>query len=176
MQRLVLKVISLRRLLRASVEDARQVRVAAGERYVVAPDSPGVSRKSRELEPNKPTQSDSPVTLPVAAGNALLMMSRSHNKREGRLMAACVSFSRAFQDNMAGLHLPVPTILFATLQTSLASTSAALGALKALGPGATVAELIGATTGLELLTVAGSMLGVFYLGAVVGSLMVATNA
>ncbi|AJW98557.1 hypothetical protein BM43_2108 [Burkholderia gladioli] len=91
-------------------------------------------------------------------------------------MAACVSFSRAFQDNMAGLHLPVPTTLFATLQTSLASTSAALGALKALGPGATVAELIGATTGLELLTVAGSMLGVFYLGAVVGSLMVATNA
>ncbi len=91
-------------------------------------------------------------------------------------MAACVSFSRAFQDNMACLHLPVPTTLFATLQTSLASTSAALGALKALGPGATVAELIGATTGLELLTIAGSMLGVFYLGAVVGSLMVATNA
>ncbi|WP_244119191.1 hypothetical protein [Burkholderia gladioli] len=72
--------------------------------------------------------------------------------------------------------MPVPTTLFATLQTSLASTSAALGALKALGPGATVAELIGATTGLEVLTVAGSMLGVFYLGAVIGSLMVATNA
>lgn len=46
-QRLVLEVISLRRLLRASVEDARQARVAAGERYVVAPDSPGVSRKPR---------------------------------------------------------------------------------------------------------------------------------
>ncbi|ALK31398.1 hypothetical protein bpln_1g26320 [Burkholderia plantarii] len=91
-------------------------------------------------------------------------------------MASCVSFSKAFQDNMAALRLPVPTTLFATLQTSLASTSAALGVLKTLGPGATVAELIGATTGLEALSVVGSMLGVFYLGAVVGSLMVATDA
>ncbi len=91
-------------------------------------------------------------------------------------MATCVSFSKAFQDNMAALRLPVPATLFSTLQTSIASVSAALGVLKALGPGATVAELIGATTGLELLSVAGSMLGVFYLGAVVGSLMVATGA
>ncbi|MCH7275078.1 MAG: hypothetical protein V4793_03055 [Paraburkholderia tropica] len=34
-QRLVLEVISLRRLLRASVEDARQLRIAAGETVVV---------------------------------------------------------------------------------------------------------------------------------------------
>ncbi len=37
------------------------------------------------------------------------------------------------------LPLPVSATLFSTFQTSIANVSAALGVLKALGPGATVA-------------------------------------
>lgn len=51
-----------------------------------------------------------------------------------------------------------------------------LGALKTLGPGATVAELIGATTALEALSVVGALSASFYVGASIGSLVVAANA
>ncbi len=77
---------------------------------------------------------------------------------------------------MAALHLPVPTTLFATLQTSLASVTSMMTTLKTLGPNATVAELVGATTRLEMLSVAGSVLASGYIGAVIGSLIVATDA
>ncbi|MCA8092816.1 hypothetical protein LGM65_18310 [Burkholderia anthina] len=92
------------------------------------------------------------------------------------LSPTCTSFSQAFQDNMNALHMPVPATLFATLQTSLASVGSMMGALKALGANVTVAELIGATTKLEMVTVGTSILGSIYLGAVIGSLMVATDA
>lgn len=88
----------------------------------------------------------------------------------------CSSFSEAFQANMTALHMPVPTTLFATLQTAVASVSTMMGALKTLGPDAKVAELFGATTKLEVATVVGAILGSVYLGAVIGSLMVATDA
>lgn len=51
-----------------------------------------------------------------------------------------------------------------------------LGALKALGPKATVAELIGATTTLEKLGVVGMMSASYYVGAMIGSLFVASDA
>ncbi len=51
-----------------------------------------------------------------------------------------------------------------------------MGILKTLGADATVGELIGATTKLEVVTVGSSILGSIYLGAVIGSLMVATDA
>ena len=88
----------------------------------------------------------------------------------------CSSFSEAFQANMTALHMPVPTTLFATLQTAVASVSTMMGALKTLGRDATVAELFGVTTKLEVATVVGAILGSVYLGAVIGSLMVATDA
>ncbi|WP_260436186.1 hypothetical protein [Burkholderia sp. Bp9143] len=77
---------------------------------------------------------------------------------------------------MTALHMPVPTTLFATLETAVASVSTMMGALNKLGPDATVAELLGATTKLEVATVVGAILGSAYLGAVIGSLMVATDA
>lgn len=91
-------------------------------------------------------------------------------------MPTCPSFSQAFQDNMTALNLPVPTTLFATVQTTLASVTSMMTVLKTVGPDATVAELIGATTKLEALSVVGSVLASAYLGAVIGSLMVATGA
>ncbi|WP_346778467.1 hypothetical protein [Burkholderia sp. Ac-20392] len=88
----------------------------------------------------------------------------------------CLSFSETFQATMTALHLPVPTTLFATLQTAVASIGTMMGALKTPGPDATVAELLGATTKLEVATVTGAILGSVYPGAVIGSLMVATDA
>ncbi|WP_230943805.1 hypothetical protein [Burkholderia anthina] len=85
-------------------------------------------------------------------------------------------FSAAFHANMTALHMPVPTTLFATLQTSIVSVAAMMDVLKTLGADATVGELIGATTKLEGVTIGSSILASIYLGAVIGSLMVATDA
>ena len=63
----------------------------------------------------------------------------------------CVSFSKAFQDNMHALRLDAPSSLFSSLQTAIGTFTTMLGALKALGPTATVAELVGATTALKSL-------------------------
>jgi hypothetical protein len=91
-------------------------------------------------------------------------------------MQTCPSFSEAFQANMAALRMPIPTTLFATLQSSIASVTSMMTILKTLGANATVAELAVATTKLEKLGIAGSMLASAYLGAVIGSLIVATDA
>lgn len=53
--------------------------------------------------------------------------------------------------------------------------SAMLGALSKLGADATVAEMIGATTGLEVLAAAAGIATAAYTGAVIGSLMVAAS-
>lgn len=52
---------------------------------------------------------------------------------------------------MRVLRLDAPTSLFSSLQTAIGTLTTMLGALKALGPDATVAELVGATTTLEKL-------------------------
>lgn len=88
----------------------------------------------------------------------------------------CVSFSKAFQDNMHALRLDAPSSLFLSLQTAIGTFTTMLGALKALGPTATVAELVGATTALEKLGAVGAMAASYYVGATLGSLIVATDA
>lgn len=88
----------------------------------------------------------------------------------------CVSFSKAFQDNMRALRLDAPTSLFSSLQTAVGTLTTMLGALKALGPDATVAELVGATTTLEKLGAVGAMAASYYVGATLGSLIVATES
>ncbi|MBU9213366.1 hypothetical protein KTD55_04775 [Burkholderia gladioli] len=77
---------------------------------------------------------------------------------------------------MVALNMPVPNGLFVTLQTAIGTASTMLGAIKTIGADATVAELVGATTGLEALMVAGSILAVGYVGAVIGSLIIAADA
>ncbi|AOJ81152.1 hypothetical protein WS86_11360 [Burkholderia savannae] len=77
---------------------------------------------------------------------------------------------------MEALGLLAPESLFGTVQTATGSLTTILGTLKALGPDATVAELIGATTGLEMLAVVSACGAAFYAGAVVSSLIVATDA
>lgn len=87
----------------------------------------------------------------------------------------CGDFSKAFQENMAALGLPAPTTLFGNVQAATANLAAMLNAFKSVGPTATIAEIIGATTGLEVLGVIGAVTASFYIGAVIGSLIVAAN-
>ncbi|REE21200.1 hypothetical protein B0G71_4352 [Paraburkholderia sp. BL27I4N3] len=88
----------------------------------------------------------------------------------------CGDFGKAFQQNMSALGLPAPSSLFGSIQAAASNVATMLGALKTLGPGATVAEIIGATTALEALSVVGALSASFYVGACVGSLIVAANA
>ncbi|MGN6314892.1 hypothetical protein [Trinickia sp.] len=76
---------------------------------------------------------------------------------------------------MAALNLPAPDSLFSTYTTAMTNLSAMLGALSKLGADATVAEMMGATTGLEMLAAIAGISAAAYTGAVIGSLMVAAS-
>ena len=84
-------------------------------------------------------------------------------------------FAKHFNANMKALGLPVPTTLFDSAAAAISNAGVMIEALKTLGRGASVAELIKATTGLEKLKVAGALLASFYVGAVVGSIAVAST-
>ena len=93
-------------------------------------------------------------------------------------MASCnteQSFFLYFKENMNSLGLGVPETLFDTQKTAIANASALAAALSIVGPKATVAEIAGATIALEKLAVLGALSASFYLGAVVGSIAVATG-
>ncbi|MDX9839507.1 MAG: hypothetical protein RBT39_18250 [Azoarcus sp.] len=61
------------------------------------------------------------------------------------------NFQKYFNENMNDLGLPVPSTLFDTYQTAVATASTLAGTLATLGKGATMGEVIGATVGLEKL-------------------------
>jgi hypothetical protein len=84
-------------------------------------------------------------------------------------------FKKYFNENMKELGLPVPSTLFDTYQTAVATASTLVGTLATLGKGATIGELIGATVGLEKLAVAASIGAAGYTGAVIGSIAVASG-
>ncbi|WDR88695.1 hypothetical protein [Burkholderia ambifaria] len=87
----------------------------------------------------------------------------------------CPSFYTAFRENMTALGLDAPASFFGTYQTAVGTLTLMLQPLATLGADATVAELIGATVGLEKLMVVGAIGASFYIGAVIGSLIVATD-
>ncbi|WP_221799940.1 hypothetical protein [Oceanobacter mangrovi] len=84
-------------------------------------------------------------------------------------------FKKYFDENMKALGLPVPGTLFDTYNSAIATMSTMSGTLSQHGKGATMAELIGATTGLEQLAVAASIGASAYTGAAIGSLSVAAG-
>ena len=84
-------------------------------------------------------------------------------------------FKKYFSENMQDLGLPVPSTLFDTYQTAVATASTLVGTLATLGKGAMMGELIGATVGLEKLAVAASVGAAAYTGAVIGSIAVASG-
>lgn len=76
---------------------------------------------------------------------------------------------------MDGLGLPAPESLFGTLSSATATAATILSQIDKFGKVVTVAEIIGATTTLEKLSVVGALSASFYAGAVIGSLDVATG-
>lgn len=84
-------------------------------------------------------------------------------------------FYEYFKENMDGLGLPAPVALFGNAQTALGTTIALVNLVDKFGRRVTVFDLIGAGTRLEQLSVASACLGMYYVGAVIGSLAVATG-
>lgn len=84
-------------------------------------------------------------------------------------------FYRYFKENMDSMGLECPETLFATKGTAINTAANILAAIHQHGTKVTVAELIGAGTGLEKLLYVGALRASFYVGAVVGSIAVASG-
>ena len=84
-------------------------------------------------------------------------------------------FKKYFTENMNALSAPVPTGLFDSYEKAIGTAATIVGTLHLLGKGATVGELIGATVGLEKLAVVTAFGATFYVGAVIGSIAVASG-
>lgn len=93
-------------------------------------------------------------------------------------MSQCYSsgdFKKYFNENMRDLGLPVPDTLFDNINAAIANAGLILETLSSLGKTATMLEVIKATTGLERLKVAAALSASFYVGAVIGSIAVASG-
>ena len=93
-------------------------------------------------------------------------------------MSECYSdgdFYKYFKENMDSLGAPAPESLFTSYTSAVATLITIKDGMAAVGSSATIAEIIGATTGLELLKVAASFGASAYAGILVGSLLVATQ-
>jgi hypothetical protein len=77
---------------------------------------------------------------------------------------------------MNALGLPAPFSLFSSLTTALGSLGAMLNAFKSVPPTATVGEMLGATLIKEKLDVVGVLATSYYVGAVIGSIIVAADS
>jgi hypothetical protein len=83
------------------------------------------------------------------------------------------AFYRAFKDNMDALGLDVPSSITTAPANVLARVGAMIAAAEKLGKNATIGEVVGATTASEKLLAFGAVYASFWLGAAIGSLMVA---
>jgi hypothetical protein len=84
------------------------------------------------------------------------------------------NFYKYFKENMDALGLPAPDSLFGNFQLALSSAVALVALIDKLGKKVTVMELIGAGIRAERLVVIGAMSASYYVGAVIGSIAVAT--
>ena len=85
------------------------------------------------------------------------------------------SFYFYFKQNMDCLGLPAPESIYGTLTLALASSTTILVQIEKFGQAVTVGDLIGAGTLLEGLNVIGALSAAYYVGAVIGSIAVATG-
>ena len=85
------------------------------------------------------------------------------------------AFYTYFKENMEGLGLPAPETLFGTVQAAVTNASVILSQIDKFGKTVTVGELVGAGTRLEGLGVIAACSAAFYVGAVIGSIAVATG-
>lgn len=84
-------------------------------------------------------------------------------------------FYKYFKENMDALGLPAPESLFGTLQSAVASAAAILSQIDKFGRAVTIRELLVAGSRLEKLAIVGACSASFYVGAVIGSIAVATG-
>lgn len=84
-------------------------------------------------------------------------------------------FEKYFTENMNALGAPVPTGLFDSYEKAIGTAATLVGTLHQLGKGATMAELVGATVGVEKLMVAAAFGAAAYTGIVIGSIAVASG-
>jgi hypothetical protein len=85
------------------------------------------------------------------------------------------NFYKYFKENMDSLGLPAPETLFGTVQAAVANATVILAAVDKFGKAVTVGDLIGAGTKLEGLGAIAACSAAFYVGAVIGSIAVATG-
>jgi hypothetical protein len=84
-------------------------------------------------------------------------------------------FYKYFKENMDGLGLPTPESLFGNVQLATATASTLIGLVEKFGKKVTVMEMIGAGIRGEKLMAIGAMSAAYYIGAVIGSIAVATG-
>jgi len=89
------------------------------------------------------------------------------------MQCGAAGFFQAYKANMEALGLDVPTSWYGTQVSILTKLGALVAAVDKLGKGATLAELVGATTLPEKLLVGGAIYASYYTGAAIGSAMVA---
>lgn len=84
-------------------------------------------------------------------------------------------FYKYFKENMDGLGLPTPENLFGTSQSAVSTASTLLGLIDRFGKDKSVGELLSAGTKGGKLAVLSTINASFYVGAVIGSIAVATG-
>lgn len=84
-------------------------------------------------------------------------------------------FYKYFKENMDALGIPCPESLFGTVQMAAGTAATILGYIDKFGRTVTVRQLIGAGTRLEWLATVGALSAAFVVGAIIGSIAVATG-
>jgi hypothetical protein len=84
-------------------------------------------------------------------------------------------FYRHFKENMESMGLPAPATLFGSLTSAVATATTILSQIDKFGKNVTIKEIVGAGSRLEQLAVLGACSAAFYVGAVIGSIAVATG-
>ncbi|MBP6574014.1 MAG: hypothetical protein KA230_06180 [Flavobacteriales bacterium] len=85
------------------------------------------------------------------------------------------TFYGYFKANMESMGLTAPNSLFGTMEQARRTIAEIAGLIKTFGTRVTVGELIGAGTALEALGVLGAVSASYYVGACIGSCIVALN-
>jgi hypothetical protein len=94
------------------------------------------------------------------------------------------TFAQAFEENMTAMGLPVPKTIFGTVGTTLGTVGAMAGAIAKVGASATLAEIFltvpiaaggtaAAVAVAEIVAACGAVAASFYVGACIGSVLVA---
>ncbi len=86
-----------------------------------------------------------------------------------------VNFKHYFKENMDGLGLPVPSSLFDSFNTTIATAAVIGEAVSLQGSHVTLGQVIASSSRMASLKIAVSLSASYYVGAIVGSLAVASG-